>query len=428
MRALVLVARGLHLGYIGCYGNEWIQTPTMDRLAAEGVVFDQHYADEPAAAAAERAWLTGCYRFPRAKEDEESAPEAANFFHLVAEHGVETYLIRDDRDSSLGTAPVGWQQFHLVRSASGIALAEQMLAALGKALDRLSSCQEWLLRLDLGILLPPWDIPDEFRDLYATELEESDEGGRSSARADVASDDREETEDLASMELPNRYAAAVTFLDATIGQVLQELDRRGLLDELLIVLTSDRGQKLGEDTLRPGSRLSLHEELVHIPLILRLPGKAEAGRRSAALTQPVDVLPTLLEAFGAPLPAVHGGSLLPLARGERKQIRDYACSGFRTGENVEWALRSADWAFLLPASSLSSDSPLEPELYVKPDDRWEVNNVRHHRLDVAERLEETLRCFVETTPRPGPLQPPALPELRPEQNLPADSTETHIPS
>jgi hypothetical protein len=91
-------------------------------------------------------------------------------------------------------------------------------------------------------------------------------------------------------------------------------------------------------------------------------------------------------------------------------------------------LRSADWAFLSPASSLSSDSPLEPELYVKPDDRWEVNNVRHHQLDVAERLEETLRCFVETTRRPGPLQPPALPELRPAQNLPADSTETGISS
>jgi arylsulfatase A-like enzyme len=428
MRAVVLIARGLHLGYIGCYGNEWIQTQTMDRMAAEGVVFDQHYADEPVAAAAERAWLTGCYRFPRAKGEEESTfPGAANFFLSFAEHGVETYLISDDRDSSLGTAPVGWQHCHLIRSAWGTAMPEQMLAALGKALDRLTSCQEWLLRLDLGILLPPWDIPDEFRDLYALE-EESDESGRSSPPANVASGEREETEDLASTELPNRYAAAVTFLDAAMGQILQELHRHGLLDELLILLTSDRGQKLGEDMLRPGSRLSLHEELVHIPLILRLPGKAEAGRRIAALTQPVDLLPTLLETFGLPLPAVHGGSLLPLARGERKQIRDYACSGFRTGENVEWALRSADWTLLSPASSRSSDSLPESELYVKPDDRWEVNNVRHHQLDVAERLEETLRCFVETTRRPGPLQPPALPDLRPEQNLPADSTETGVPS
>jgi hypothetical protein len=95
---------------------------------------------------------------------------------------------------------------------------------------------------------------------------------------------------------------------------------------------------------------------------------------------------------------------------------------------VEWALRSADWALLLPASSLSSDPPLQSELYVKPDDRWEVNNVRHHQLDVVERLEETLRCFVETTRCPGPLQSPALPELRTEQNLPADSTATGIPS
>src|SRR6478672_1102760 len=47
MRLLVLEALGLHLGYLGCYGNDWVATPNLDRLAAEGVVFDAHFADQP---------------------------------------------------------------------------------------------------------------------------------------------------------------------------------------------------------------------------------------------------------------------------------------------------------------------------------------------------------------------------------------------
>src|SRR6185369_11849599 len=47
MRILVVNTVGLHLGYLGCYGNDWIATPNLDRLAAEGVVFDQHFVRVP---------------------------------------------------------------------------------------------------------------------------------------------------------------------------------------------------------------------------------------------------------------------------------------------------------------------------------------------------------------------------------------------
>src|SRR5205085_123087 len=110
-------------------------------------------------------------------------------------------------------------------------------------------------------------------------------------------------------------------------------------------------------------------------------------------------------------PAVHGASLLPLAKGQRTQIREYACVGLGEGDTVEWALRSPHWAFLLPRSSPSAESPAEAELYVKPDDRWEVNNVRHHHVELTERLQQTLQGFAEATHRSGPLQPPKLPDL-----------------
>src|SRR5205823_3811944 len=158
-------------------------------------------------------------------------------------------------------------------------------------------------------------------------------------------------------------------------------------------------------------RTWLHEEVLHLPLLVRWPGGAEPGLRLAGLTQPVDFLPTLLDLFGLPLPEVHGYSLLPLLRGEKEAVRSYACAGLQIGRAIEWALRSPDWAFLLPVQPEPGDPPRASQLYVKPDDRCEVNNVRQHHLELAEHLEQVLNGFVAATRRPGPLEPPALEDL-----------------
>ncbi len=392
----------------------------MDQLAAEGIVFDQHFADQPDAAGAQRAWQTGCYRLPWAAE-EAAYQEPASLFPLLAKEGVGTFLVSDDKVDSGG----GWQHIRFTESTTS---RDQLSVGLTRALEHLGSCSQWLLRLDLGVLLRPWNTPDEFQNYYSTTGQEQDDGDEASS----FSKELDATEEVAYEELQNRYAAAVTHLDALVGHVLAELEERGLLNDVLVLVTSDYGQKLGEDATRPGSRLSLHEELIHIPLILRLPQKAEAGRRIAAFTQSVDLLPTLFEVFTVQLRAVHGQSLLPLATGQRNEIRVYACAGLHTGEAIEWGLRDPHWAFLLPMSSPSYDSLAESELYVKPDDRWEVNNVRHPHLELARRLRETLWGFVEATRRPGPLQPPQLPDLGPEaakedQDYTTKSAERSIP-
>ena len=75
MKIVVLEASALHLGFLGCYGNDWVATPNLDRLAAEGVVFDRHYADW-IGAGARSAWTGRCH-FPA--PDTEPDPEPASF-------------------------------------------------------------------------------------------------------------------------------------------------------------------------------------------------------------------------------------------------------------------------------------------------------------------------------------------------------------
>jgi hypothetical protein len=128
------------------------------------------------------------------------------------------------------------------------------------------------------------------------------------------------------------------------------------------------------------------------------------------LTQPVDLMPTLLDAFAVSPPVIHGGNLLSLIRGEAQETRPYACSG---GPD-EWALRTHDWAFFLPVRSQPED-PRGPRLYVKPDDRWEVNDLAQHHPELSERLEKTLRGFMAATGRPGLLEAPPLEEPAEEE-------------
>src|SRR5262245_37302094 len=89
MKVLVLNASALHLGYLGCYGNEWVATPALNRLAAEGVVFDQHYADAPGTP---RSSWTGRYRFPAPSEAASGEPPP-ELPALLQTHGVPFVLV-----------------------------------------------------------------------------------------------------------------------------------------------------------------------------------------------------------------------------------------------------------------------------------------------------------------------------------------------
>jgi arylsulfatase A-like enzyme len=416
MKVLVVNACALHLGYIGCYGNEWIETPNFDRLAAEGVVFDQHFSDNPGAATEgpHRFVWTGRYRLPLPGGEDTSAegePLHANF-SLDSLGSVPSLLVEPRRPG--------------LSALTAESLRKRILQDTLAGLDRLAANDRWLLGVDLPSLAPPWQVPDEFLDRYFPEGAEEDEDPLTPWLNPPPGP--LDTADATALErLQNTYAAAVNSFDAHLGRLLEELDERGLKDQVLLCVTAARGLALGEHGIIGDYWPWLHDEVVRLPLILRLPGGEEAGRRVPGLTQPVDMPPTILEALGLPLPpSFQGQSLWPLLRGEKEQVRAYACSGWRLGEHAEWALRTPEWAFLLPGDAPSGLTGRGPQLYVKPDDRWEVNNVIQHHLETAEHLQETMLGFVQATTRPGPLQPPELRVLEAE-TTPAASPDGTTP-
>ena len=311
----LIVADGLQVAALGAYGNDWLPTPNFDRLAAESVVFDQHYADVPSA-----GWNRGRHVFP---------PSAAG----------PPGVISDD-----------------------------------------------LRVIEWGGLFPPWNPPAE---MLAEQFEDWDFDEDPEPWPDPPPGRIDPTDDQSFVRLQRTYAAAVRHFDQELGEHLNGVDAGDLL-----ILTASRGQNLGEHGLVGDFRPWLHEELVHLPLIVRLPEKAQAGRRVSHLTQTVDVPATILDALGIAKPEDwHGHSVLPMCNGGGP-VRSFVCMGLQIGEAIEYALQTPDEKVILPVAVPASDPPRGPMYFVKPDDRWEVNDVRQHHLDRAEDLDRTLREFV----------------------------------
>lgn len=371
MQVLVLNIPGLHLGYLGCYGNDWIDTPHFDRLAAEGVVFDQHIAD----ALIHRTAWSGRYRWPTAGPAEPT----------------------NRLEQTLKTQGIDWK--HL----------EVPLAKPNAMLKHLRGNPQGLLWIDLPSLAPPWHIPEEFLEPYFVEAEPAEEDDTDESAQEIEPltpwldppVGPVQLDDRSWERLQNTYAGVVSHLDAQLGQLLDKLDESDLAEEVLLVVTSEHGLALGEHGILGNVRPWLHEERIHLPLLMRFPDGSQAGRRVGEFTQPVDLFATLLAAVGVDAPAeLESHNLLPLARGATTPVREFAYTALQQGDRLEWALRTRSWSFLLPKQQAVDDSPRERQLYVKPDDRWEVNNLVQHHLELAEELEAKLRAV--STPPEGP--------------------------
>lgn len=126
------------------------------------------------------------------------------------------------------------------------------------------------------------------------------------------------------------YYAMVTLVDDEVGRILAALDDEGLADNTVVVFSSDHGEMLGDHQLMLKGPM-MYECAVRVPLVIRWPGTLLAGERRDELVQWVDLAPTLLEAAGLPAPATfQGQSVLPLARGDADApVRDWALCQYR---------------------------------------------------------------------------------------------------
>jgi choline-sulfatase len=312
---IVYLVDTLRADHLGCYGYPRETSPRIDAFAAESVLFEDAVAQSAWTRPAVTSLLTGLD--PRSHGVQERLDALPMSFHTLPETlRREGYQTAAFVSSAVITAKFGFHQgFDTFRQR----VKETIEPARPTSEWVNEETLRWLEQRDpdrpfflfLHTLDPhmPYQPPEPFRRRLApgadprAGLLERVVALRDGLRPSTARD-REEISAL--------YDAEIAANDAAFGRLVAALRARGLYDSLLLVFVSDHGEELLEHGgWEHGA--TLYQELVHVPLLLKLPGGAGAGRRIGETVRQIDVLPTVLDVLGVKVPPdTQGRSLLPL--------------------------------------------------------------------------------------------------------------------
>lgn len=394
MKILVLHIRGLSTGYIGCYGNDWIDTANMDRLASEGIVFDQHFADTMTSVPSS---LSGYWHYPWLKDGQANAPRLQS---ILQDAGIACEFL----------PPI----FPTKSADDDVLYFDPMLDSIDRALTKLLNQENFLLWADMPDLYPPWSPAlDVMLHYFNPELSDEDEEEEPGPLLDPPNDPREYDSLRSRESLHLTYAAAISDFDNALGNLVKKLKDQGCYDDLCLAVTGDRGIALVEHQVLGDVPLLMHEEMIHLPLIIRLPEGKHACQRFSQLTQPVDLFPTMLTAFDIAILETAGKSLWPILKDPHSVHRPYLFLGDATSDAETLMLRNSDWALRF---NKSSEQLNEPQLFQKPHDRWENNNVQQSYFDYCDQLTATLNTVYQTMTRTGPPEWPDFPSEDESEN------------
>lgn len=185
------------------------------------------------------------------------------------------------------------------------------------------------------------------------------------------------------------YYASVSYMDAQVEKVLKTLKEEGLEDNTIVVFTSDHGFHLDEHEF--WMKVSLHEESVQVPMMIKVPGKK--AQVSNSFVELLDLYPTLAELAGLDYPkAIQGKSLVPVLKDPKKKIRDYAFSVSQGGKS--YLIRTNEYAYI----QYDEDAGGGMELYDMKKDPKQFNNLAHneaYKVVVAEFQEKLIMKLSE---------------------------------
>jgi arylsulfatase A-like enzyme len=412
----------LRADHLGCYGHAAPTSPFLDSLAAEGVRFEQVFATASWTLPSHMSLLTSLHPHAHRVETERAglAPDVVTLAQVLKRAGYETtgfvswvFVSRKygfdrgfDRFVELLPAPE--------RRRPGSPDTIQADAFVDQVLEWATFADARPYFLFLHLFDPHLDYapPLAYAQLFDPQLRDASAGrysalrpyirglGRASRRVPPAWRDR-----AAAL-----YAGEIRFVDTELARLFEGLRRRGLLEDTLVVFTSDHGEELDDHGSMEGHGWTLYDEVIRVPLLLRLSGAERAGTVVRDVVSSIDVAPTILDAVGVPAPRSFAGrSLLPLVRGESvpparafSQIRRF---------NEKWSLRTSRYKLVYTSDTGTNafGVPVEAgfELYDLEEDPREETDV-YDSARAAGELTDLLRDFMgqrveEPAPPAGPL-------------------------
>lgn len=365
MRLVYVLFDSLNRHALGPYGGKAITTPAFNRLAARSVTFDNHYVGSLPCMPARRDLHTGRLNLLH-RPWGPLEPFDNAYPEVLAGHGVYSHMITDHyhyfEDGGVGfhgrynsweffrgqekdkwrgvvrppierykaeyhpfvfdgaTGPNSNLPYVVSREAIDAEEKFPLVQCFASALDFIETNREaddWVLHLECFDPHEPFFAARRFRDGLETGYQGPILDWPRYGRFDLAGEEGD--------ELRASYYALLRMCDEYLGKLLDAFDANDLWKDTALIVSTDHGLLLGEHEYWGKNRPPFFNEVTHIPLFVYDPRRPElAGQRRAALTQTTDLMPTILELFGAPIPPeVTGRSLLGTLADDRP-VRD-AC-------------------------------------------------------------------------------------------------------
>jgi len=421
--------------WVSAYGDRHARTPAMDRLAKEGIVFTSSYCQQAISGATRASIMTGM-RPDKTKvwdlvtDFRQVNPNAVSIPQYFKSMGYETAgmgKIYHKESAGPGHDAPSWSIPYRDAKCKTYALPEAAnIKGKGKAtecadvpddtytdgkisgiainlLDSLNGNKKPFF-LAVGFLKPhlPFVAPKKYWDLYnRNEFELAPYQQKAKNSPDVAyhnsgelksytdipqfdSYSEKELEHLSpdkQRELIHGYYACISYTDAQIMKLLDELDRLGIRQNTIIVLWGDHGWHLGDHGL--WNKHTNFEQATHTLLMMSVPGK-KAGIKPSSICEFVDVFPTLCDLTNLPIPNyLDGTSLVPAIDNPSKDIKEYAMSQYPRGKNnMGYSIRTKRYRYTVWFSnSFRTNLPynekdvIAREMYDYKNDPLEKENI-----------------------------------------------------
>ena len=438
MNVILIISDTVRHDYCGCYGSTWARTPNLDALARESAVLTNYFTASFPTGPMRKDVHSGRFTFPYTNWSQPRGKGERVLAEILKAGGYRTAYIGDTSNSPQFRQGFDHEQ---VISAEASRLADvpetvKLPAAFRKlrapmkhirrvvrnargwdgeadrrAARTMLAAHRWLegrygggddkpffLWVDTFDPHEPWDAPGYYVDRY-------DPGYTGDELMEPAYEPAGYATPREIQHMRAMYAGKLTMVDRWLGYLLDGVKRMGLAPSTAIIFTSDHGFYHGEHGLigkvrldRKGAicgRWPLYSTISHPPLLVKIP-VCTKGQRYATFCQPPDITATILDLAGVKAPSrVQGLSLLPVIRGERKRLRDFAVSSltYVTDDKVR-----------CPTCFRTRES-----LYVYGGDEW-PSELYDLQADPVPRLPPGDRLSPRQPRRPHRLQPHAAPE------------------
>ncbi len=423
-----ILADDLGIGDVGAYGQEKIRTPNLDRMAAMGMRFIQHYSGSTVCAPSRSALMTGRHtghtfirgnkevqpegQYPLADSIVTMAELLKNAGYVTGAFGKwglgypgsEGDPVNQGFDRFFGyncqRLAHHYYPYYLWDNKDKVLLPENEGQQEGtyapdlihdRAIQFIEDHQDTSFFLFYPHITPHAELKVPNDSIFAsyegqfpeTPYEGVDEGPRYRQGP------------YGSVEKPHAtFAAMVTRLDHQVGEVLDKLEALGLVENTLVIFTSDNGpHKEGGadpdffDSNGPyrGYKRDLYEGGIRVPTIALWPGTIEAGSSNEHISAFWDMLPTVCELAGIEAPAnIDGISFLPSLRGGQQPEHEYLYWEFHE-QGGKQAVRKGDWKAVRLGVNEDPDAPLE--LYDLSEDPGETNNIAEQHPEIIEEMK-----------------------------------------